>query len=419
MENYFNDRYKHRMGEKAITLQKADGTKLANTEITVKQTKHHFLFGCAAFDSIPLANNELDGEKKELTEEIFNKFFRLFNFVTLPFYWARFEPVQGKPDTQRVRKAAEWLISKGCKLKGHPLCWHTLTAPWLLDLKSNEILQMQVNRIRRDVANFTGLVDTWDVINEVVIMPAFDKYDNGITRLCKDLGRIRLVREVFQAAKRANPNAVLLINDFETSESYEILIEGCLEAGIPIDAIGIQSHMHQGYWGVEKTLEILERFSRFKLPVHFTENTIVSGQLMPPEIVDLNDYVVDSWPTTADGEERQAKELVLHYKTLFAHPSVESITYWNFTDGGWLNAPAGLLRGDGTVKPSYEEIDKLINNEWWTGEKTYVTDEAGSFTVSGFLGDYEIYIRGNLAGSFQLLSDNRQETVTIKSGRGN
>lgn len=415
MENKTGGPYRHRMGEKKITLLTKDRKPLANTEVTVKQTKHRFLFGCGAFESVPLANGELEGEKKELAEEIFNKFFKIFNYCTLPFYWARFEPVPGKPDTQRLKKAAEWLVSKGCTLKGHPLCWHTLTAPWLLDYTNAEILQMQLNRIRRDVANFAGVIDIWDVINEVVIMPVFNKYDNGITRICRELGRIRLVREVFRAAKKANPDAVLLINDFETSESYEILIEGCLEAGIPIDAIGIQSHMHQGYWGVEKTLEILERFSRFKLPIHFTENTLVSGHLMPPEIVDLNDYVVDSWPTTPEGEERQAREIVLHYKTLFTHPAVESITYWNFVDGGWLGAPAGLLRKDGTAKPSYEELSRLINEEWWTHEKTYVTDENGSLIVSGFLGEYEIYAKDALIGGFQLSRDDSEEKIILNS----
>ena len=177
------------------------------------------------------------------------------------------------------------------------------------------------------------------------------------------MGRIPLIRELFQATRKANPDAILLINDFETSESYDILIEGCLESGIAIDAIGIQSHMHQGYWGVDKTLEILERFSRFKLPIHFTEVTLVSGKIMPPEIVDLNDYVVDSWPSTQEGEERQAEEISLHYKTLFAHPLVESITYWNFVDGGWLGAPAGLLRKDGSINlPMSNYISSLRVN---------------------------------------------------------
>ena len=29
---------------------------------------------------------------------------------------------------------------------------------------------------------------------------------------------------------------------------------------------------------------------------------------MPPEIVDLNDYQVESWPSTPEGEARQADE---------------------------------------------------------------------------------------------------------------
>ena len=414
MEKNVDKRYKHRLGEKTITVVKADGEPVANREFTIKQTGHQFLFGSTAFEAIPLVNNELDAKKTELAKEIFQKYFEVFNYSTLPFYWGRFEPAEGKPGTERYKKASEWLISKGNKLKGHPLCWHTVTAPWLLERNNEQIFQMQLDRIYRDVTDFAGLVDIWDVINEAVIMPIFKKYDNGITRLCKDMGRIPLIRELFQATRKANPDAILLINDFETSESYDILIEGCLESGIAIDAIGIQSHMHQGYWGVDKTLEILERFSRFKLPIHFTEVTLVSGKIMPPEIVDLNDYVVDSWPSTQEGEERQAEEISLHYKTLFAHPLVESITYWNFVDGGWLGAPAGLLRKDGSIKPSYEQLHKLIKSEWWTGEKTYITDETGTINITGFYGDYEIHSKGIFVDSFKLSLNNLHDRIVLK-----
>lgn len=389
-----NCTYSHRMSEKELILQGADGQPLRNLEVTVSQTKHEFLFGGAFFDALPLANGELEGEDLERTQLICDKFLNIFHYVTLPFYWGRFEPQKGNPDTKRLRNAAQWLIGKGCTLKGHPLCWHTVTAPWLMDMSNQDILQTQLNRIRRDVTDFQGIIDIWDVINEVVIMPIYDKYDNGITRICKELGRIRLVREVFHAAKKANPDAVLLLNDFETSEAYDILVEGCLEAGIPIDAIGIQSHMHQGYWGVEKTEEVISRFARFNLPIHFTENNLVSGKIMPREIVDLNDYVVEDWPTTPEGEERQAVEMVTHFKTLFGNPAVESITYWSFVDGGWLNAPAGLLRKDGSSKPAYDEVRKLITKEWWTGPKSYVTDDTGRIRVSGFRGEYELVFRG-------------------------
>ena len=310
-----------------------------------------------------------------------------------------------------AKKAAQWLASKGLLLKGHPLCWHSVTAPWLLDMTNEEILTAQMNRIDRDVSEFKGLIDIWDAINEVVIMPVFDKYDNGITRICKELGRIKLVSKVFNEAKKANPGATLLINDFNTSESYAILLEGLIEAGVPIDAIGIQSHMHQGYWGVEKTLEVLERFSRFNLPLHFTENTLVSGQLIPPEIEDLNDFQVKEWPSTTEGEDRQAREAVLHYKTLFAHPKVESVTWWDFADGAWLGAPSGFITVDNRVKPVYDEIHKLVKDEWWMKPTKYMTDENGELTVSGFFGDYEVSCQGKRLG-FTLDSSN--ETVKLK-----
>ena len=77
---------------------------------------------------------------------------------------------------------------------------------------------------------------------------------------------------------------------------------------------------------------------------------------MPPEIEDLNDYQVDHWPSTPEGEERQAQEALTHYKTLLANPLVESITWWNLSDGDWLNAPAGLIRKDGSSKLAYDEL---------------------------------------------------------------
>ena len=115
---------------------------------------------------------------------------------------------------------------------------------------------------------------------------------------------------------------------------------------------------------MEKTLKVLENFERFNLPIHFTETTLVSGHLMPSEIVDLNDYQTTNWLSTPEGEKRQAEQTIYHYKTLFSHPLVESITSWDSSDGGWLNAPAGLLRKDGSSKPAYDELMKLIKGEW-------------------------------------------------------
>jgi GH35 family endo-1,4-beta-xylanase len=205
----------------------------------------------------------------------------------------------------------------------------------------------------------------------------------------------------FDTARRSNPSAFLLLNDFDMSTAYECLIEGVLEAGIKIDALGLQSHMHQGYWGEEKTLEIVDRFARYGLPIHFTESTLVSGNLMPPEIVDLNDYQVTDWPSTPEGEARQADEVVRHYKTLLSHPAVEAITYWDIADGRWLNAPSGLVRADGSPKPAYDALLGLVKGQWWLAPTTTSTDAAGRVRVNGFLGDYEL-TAGDRSATFRL-----------------
>ncbi|MEU5870620.1 endo-1,4-beta-xylanase [Glycomyces sp. NPDC047369] len=390
----------HRTADAVVTLTR-DGAPLADTEIVLEQTRHRFLFGCTGFELVDHANGTAaDPEAAARSAELWEG---LFNFATLPFYWGRFEPERGNPDTERLLKAARWIAGRGHPVKGHPLAWHTVTADWLLDLDNEAIARAQVDRITREVSGFAGAIDMWDVINEVVIMPIFDKYDNGITRLCRDIGRIPMVRMVFDAAREANPSATLLLNDFDMSAAYECLIEGVLEAGITIDALGLQSHMHQGYWGEEKTAAILDRFSRYGLPIHFTETTILSGDLMPPHIEDLNDHQVDSWPSTPEGEARQADEIERHYRALVAHPSVEAITYWGMNDAGmWLGAPGGFVRADGTPKPSYDRLHHLVNDEWGTPPTTLATDADGRVRFTGFLGDYRV-TAGDRHAAFTLI----------------
>ncbi|MCR4755857.1 MAG: endo-1,4-beta-xylanase [Lachnospiraceae bacterium] len=378
----------HRYADKRIRFTDASGNPLANKDIKVTQKAHKFLFGCGGFDFIPYVV-----ENNEFFKDITESWLEIFNYATLPFYWGNFEPEEGKPETEALLKTAKYLQSKGVKVKGHPLCWHTVCADWLLKYDNKTIMEKQLGRIDREVTGFKGVIDMWDVINEVVIMPVFDKYDNAITRLCNEKGRVRLVKEVFDEARKCNPDAVLLLNDFNTSPKYEELIEECLDVGVSISAIGIQSHQHQGYWGAEKLNDVLERFSRFNLPIHFTENTLISGDLMAPHIVDLNDWQVDDWPSTPEGEARQCKEVEEMYRILFAHPQVEAITTWDYKDGAWLNAPSGFIRRDKTPKPSYHMLKNLIKNEWWT-DTTVRTDSDGVAAVKAIKGTYELASEG-------------------------
>jgi len=395
--------FRHRMVRGDLTLVTRDGEPLRGRPVTIEQAGHAFGFGNIGFDFIALANDEggasranvFGGAAADLAPSLVEPWFDLYNLVTLPFYWRAFEPERGRPDTERLHRTAQWFIDRGAKVKGHPLVWHTLAPRWLLDIPTDEVEQVVRARIRREVTDFADVIQTWDAINEAVILPVFDREPNAITPLGQRLGRVETVRLAFDTARAARPSVTLILNDFDMSEAYEHLIEACLEAGIAIDGLGLQSHMHQGYWGEERTLAVLERFARFGLPLHMSETTLLSGHLMPPEIEDLNDYQVPEWPSTPEGEERQADEIVRHYTTLVAHPAVSSATYWGFTDNGsWLGAPSGIVRADGTPKPAYHALRRLIKDEWWLAPTTLVTDDGGRITVEGFAGDYRVSIDG-------------------------
>ena len=376
----------HRRAACRIRVLHPDGSPAAHARIRFDQLSHDFLFGCGGFEAVELAE-DTDDARKAFLEDRMEKWLGLFNYATLPFYWGTFEPEEGHPRTDAVMAGAKWLRARGVTLKGHPLCWHTVCADWLLKYDDAQIMQRQLARIRREVGDFKGVIDMWDAINEVVIMPVFDKYDNAVTRLCKAHGQVGLTKAVFEAAKADNPGGTFLINDFNVSPDYEHLLEALLEAGVPIDAIGIQSHQHQGYWGLEKLRDVLERFGRFGLPLHFTENTILSGALTPPEYDDLNDFAPDPWESTPEGEARQAAQIAEMYSELFACPRVAAVTYWGIGDDGWLNAPGGLLGKDNHIKPAYEALNRLIHGAWET-HADGVTDADGWVALEGFRGEY-------------------------------
>ena len=401
------EQYANRKAAAQIRVVDEKGNAVKNSEFQAELTNHDFLFGCGAFDALSL----MDEEKNDaFCEDRMRKWLDLYNYGTMSFYWGAYEEKENAPAYESRMNASRYLKEHGKTVKGHPLCWHTLCADWLMKYDNKTIMDRQLERIHRDVAAFAGVIDMWDVINEVVIMPEFDKYDNAVTRICREYGRITLVKEVFAAARAANPKAVLLINDFNLSDRYAKLIAECLDAGVLIDAIGLQTHQHQGYMGKEKLEEIIKRFEGFGLPLHFTENTLVSGHIMPSHIVDLNDYQIPEWPTTPEGEKRQAEEMEDMYRFLCAHPLVEAVTGWDFTDGAWLGAPSGVLRADNSKKPSYDMLQDLIHREWHTSEKIR-TDENGTAVLTGFKGTYSL--TGEKAcGNFHLGQEKECITVT-------
>jgi len=385
----------HRTAEIRLVLVDAQGQPLRNAPVTVHQTRHQFLFGCNAFriNVADTSETQLDYQKR---------FSDLLNYATLGFYWGAYERTLGQPSFDRLKSQADWCARSGIVTKGHPLVWQQVQPRWIVGRPLEEVQALQLGRLTREVSAFKGVIDRWDVVNEAVVMPGYSHPNDPpeIPALARKLGTVELIRQAFEAARKANPNAVLVLNDYDVSPKYEKLIADCLAAGVGIDVIGIQSHMHTGYWGKERLWDVLTRFSRFNKPIHFTEVTVVSGPA--PAQVRWHGPRHDDWPSTPEGEAKQAEQVAEFYTVLFSHPSVEAITWWDFSDNGaWLGAPSGLVRRDMTPKPAYEALMKRVKGEWWTGELKLTTDAEGRLGVRGFLGDYTVQA-GSAYGTFTL-----------------
>lgn len=84
----------------------------------------------------------------------------------------------------------------------------------------------------------------------------------------------------------------------------------------------------------------------------------------------------------------------------------------NAKHGKWLNAPAGFLRKDNSCKPAYDEMLKLIKQDWWTTNQL-ITDSEGNVTFTGFLGNYEV-ICGSTKATFELDKSGATEVIILK-----
>ena len=399
---------KYRTSSTTLKFITADGKPLpAGTTVKIAQTNHKFLFGCNIF--------KLDRCKTPAHNTAYkNQYGDLFNFATLPFYWWNYTRQPGKPNDARTSQILTWCKANNIAAKGHPLAWNFRDPKWL-PKDSSIAMDTQLDRIGRCVKQFAGQIDTWDVVNEAT------RYDRDVTKkqspiLTKaitDTTVEKYLKKTFTAARKENPNAKLIINDYITSDDYADKVIAILndENGKPLyDIIGIQSHMHHGYWGPEKTWEVCERFTKFKKPLHFTELTITSGAKTD-----------STWKTTPEGEARQAKQAVEFYRILFSHPAVEAITWWDFSDqGAWQNAPAGLIRNDMTPKPVYTQLKKLIKENWWTTAQIKTTKDSTA-TFKGYHGQYTITVAApnkTLTATFTL-TRSTPTPITIKLTEAN
>ena len=367
---------RHRKGDGTIVVRDARGKAVPGAKVTVEQLRHDFLFGCNFFMFARCG-------KPDLEEQYRQRFTALLNYCTLPFYWAGFERQRGKPDYEYIDRVAAWTREHGILCKGHPLVWdHPAGSPaWLPD-DPKEIESLSVARVREIISRYQGRIDIWDVVNEATHLK--DKPNKTkMADWAAGLGAVPYVTMHLEAARAANPRATLLVNDYRIEPAYYAILDQLrIKGKLRFDTVGIQSHMHDGVWPLQKVWDTCDLYSKLRLPIHFTETTIVSGPRKGPG---------ENWgPTDAKGEAKQATLTTKFYTALFAHPSVEAITWWDFSDlGAWQGAAAGWLRRDMSPKPAYDELVGLIKGQWWT-KATVTTDSRGRAKLRAFYGTYRI-----------------------------
>jgi GH35 family endo-1,4-beta-xylanase len=380
-----------RSTEVELRLVDDRGAPLPHREVRVQLVRHEFKFGCNAF----LLDRIADRESQRAYEE---RFTGLLNYATLPFYWGGYERAKGVTDEVRLHQMAEWCTRHGIPAKGHPLVWHEVYPTWGHTCADGEVLARLERRVVDVVSRFRGRVDTWDVVNEATVS---HRFDNAVGRWIAREGAVACVAQALRWARGANPSATLLYNDFNLSEDFQRLIADLLDRGAPLDAIGIQSHMHKGTWSLERAWQACEIYARFGLPLHWTELTVLSGRPKAPDDDDWHARHTD-WVSTPGGETAQAEYGERLYTLLFSHPAVEAITWWDFSDrGSWQGAPSGLIREDMSPKPLYERLRYLVGGEWSTDDQA-TSDEDGRARLRCTYGHYRVEAGPGLEGSFDL-----------------
>ncbi len=402
---------KHRQGDVELNLIGADGRPLeAGVTLDLEQTRHAFLFGSNIF--WPIRNR--DTKLKAAYEKHFTE---LLNFATLPFYWWGVETEQGKPGYPALEEMARWCNARGVTVKGHPLVWNYHDPPWLT-AAPDEAMKLQLEYVDRSVRRFKKEIKIWDVVNEATEYDRQEILTQGpyMTAAIRKLGVEEYLRQAFETARRADPEAMLLINDYKLTEAYaeNIIAKLIDQDGQPFyDAVGLQYHQHGGARPVTEVWDNCESFARFGKPLHITEVTFLSGK--QGWELRQEDPQFD-WATNPVDEERQARDVVRFYTTLFSHPAVEAITWWDFSDNkSWQNAPAGFLRADMTPKPAYTELKKLVKDKWWT-RTTAKTADGGKAGFRGFYGDYQVTATSGgrqLAGAFSL-DKTTKDPITVR-----
>lgn len=329
-----------------------------------------------------LSSYQLDGDNvsASLTQAQFNSVTPQFQLK--PDVLA---PTEGNFQFEEADRLVDWAIANGMDVRGHALLWHEATPAYFLEGTPTQIRARLETYIQTVVDHFRGRVNVWDVVNEVVSVDLFSG-DQGIgpdrrTEWFEAVGNADYLDWAFLAAREADPNALLFLNDYETENARKRvwlleILQRFQDRNIPIDGVGHQYHLQLSGQSDLILAAIDDVDNQFmgltnhitELDVNFYQNPgscWESGTNCEPDLGPV--APVDMLAT-------QAQLLREVFDGLRARPSVTSVTTWGVIDSdNWLNEnpierfnyPL-LFDRDGEPKPAFYAIvdpDYIIPTE--------------------------------------------------------
>jgi endo-1,4-beta-xylanase len=233
-------------------------------------------------------------------------------------------------------RIAAFATSSGIKLRGHTLLWNrTEYAPkWLLEwfgtLSARAAEGYLRDYIQRVCSHYGDQIHSWDVVNETIDPGTGGVRETPFTRV---LG-FDVLRIAYEAARESAPHAQLVYNDYMSStagnEMHRAgvlrLLERFKSRNIPIDALGIQSHLRSGGNGFR---------GRSKGWQAFVDEVVAMGYRLLITELDVND---EELPADINVRDAQVAAVARDYlDMMLSYPALDQVLCWGMVDRySWL-----------------------------------------------------------------------------------
>jgi endo-1,4-beta-xylanase len=234
----------------------------------------------------------------------------------------------------------------GLQLRGHALLWHRSTPDWMLTGTPAQVKVKLQTYITEVVTRYRGKIYAWDVVNEVVTDDGSlgDAYRRSNWWTASG-GNADYIDWAFEAARAADPNCKLHINDYGTEFSGKLgrlldVVRDLQARDIPVDGIGHQMHINVAT-AAQQIFDAVDAVDTefMGLEQHITELDI-SVYSDPASCFSDQTGCQSDYGTTIPDTVFTNQALL--YRAIFdglaTRSSVNSVTLWGISDAAtWLN----------------------------------------------------------------------------------